>query len=256
MKALVLALCLFLPLCVSSQKSRTPQGRSCPRPIDARLRDYFEAAAIAPAALVNNDPGPGLRTKTTIIPLPDHKIEWINTWNNDELLTSITIDGDLIPFKGLQTINVVDGLGKGKLDLIEDWRQARLYRVFDHDTIGIEMGANMCTGLMCSVGFQLIYDVKTRTASFFGTFRTESEINLYHLGNEDRIFYLSKTFIGAPNSSNSVVTEYDPYELTDDGHIREFRDKAGSKYWLKHQYHEFEFGKAQRLDQHWFEKID
>ncbi|MEP6850727.1 MAG: hypothetical protein ABI999_17855, partial [Acidobacteriota bacterium] len=130
----VIAVYLLLSLFVAAQKRPDQRGPSCPRPVDARLRDYFESSAIEPSVLVNNEPDPGLRkTHSSKIPLPGHEIEWIDVWNSNNLSASIKIDGDLISFKGQQTINAADDNGKGKLDLVEDWRQARLYELSGHD---------------------------------------------------------------------------------------------------------------------------
>jgi hypothetical protein len=253
----IVTLCFLLTITVGAQNRPMSQAQSCPRPVDARLRDYFEASAVSPTMLVNNDSNPARRkSQTTRIPIEGHEIEWVNVWNADRLSTSIKIDGNLISFRGRKTVNIVDNQDRGELDLVENWRQAKLYELSGHDVIGIEMGPAMCTGLMCSVSFQLIYDVKSKTANLFGTYRADRDVNLYRLGNEDKVFYLSKTFIGAPNSPNPVVTEYDPFELTGDGKLREYRDKNDAKYWLRHQYSEFEFEKPQKLDQHWFEKIE
>ncbi len=257
MKVFLLALIFLLPLSVAAQHNRPVKRPACPRPVDARLRDYFDGAMIAPSIILNNQTDSGKReSNSTTIPLPGHGIEWINLWTKDDLATSVKIDGRLISFKGMKTTNIVDDSGKGDLDLVEEWREARLYQLNGHDIIGIGMGPGMCTGLMCSVSFQLIYDIKTKTTTVFGTFRTDHDVNLYRFGNEDKVYYLSKSFFGDPNGTNPVVTEYDPFELTADGHLREYRSKNGSKYWLKHSYYEFEFEKPQTLDQRWFEKID
>ncbi|MEP7077158.1 MAG: hypothetical protein ABI878_15235, partial [Acidobacteriota bacterium] len=130
----VIAVYLLLSLFVAAQKRPDERVPSCPRPVDARLRDYFQSSAIEPSVLINNDADPGLRkTRSSKISLPGHEIEWINVWKSNNLSASIKIDGDLISFKGQQTINLVDDTGKGKLDMVEDWRQARLYELSGHD---------------------------------------------------------------------------------------------------------------------------
>ncbi len=254
---LLLILCFgFLPLFVPAQMRSGVKPPTCPRPVDARLRDYFDGAMIAPSVILNNQTDSGKReSNSTTIPLPGHRIEWINVWTKDDLATSIRIDGKVISFKGIKTTNIVDESGKGDLEMVEEWREAKLYQIDGHDIIGIAMGPGMCTGLMCSVSFQLIHDAKTKTTTLFGSFRTDQEVHLYRFGNEHKVFYVSTSYFGDPNGATPVVTEYDPFELSADGHLREYRSKNGSKYWLKHSYYEFDFEKPQTLGQHWFEKI-
>jgi methionine-R-sulfoxide reductase len=71
-----------------------------------------------------------------------------------------------------------------------------------------------CVGLGCSVDFFLIYDVKTKTKNFFGTFRTDRELELFNYGNDEKIDFVA-TLSKEKQTVNKKIMDTS-YKKTDD----------------------------------------
>mgnify|MGYP001163269869 CR=1 FL=1 len=121
--------------------------------------------------------------------------------NND---FRISINGEKIEVKKLETQNDVWN-GKDSLIYTNQVSQIKYYK--NLNKILLLLDFDMCTGLGCSVNYQIIYDLKTKNIQPFGRFRTGDDMNIYKIDNEN--FYLSKTFHGR----NAELKDTIYYEL-------------------------------------------
>jgi len=103
----------------------------------------------------------------------------------------ISINDYKFDVKNLETQNDVWS-GKDSLKYTNQVSQIKYYK--DLNKILLLLDFDMCTGLGCSVNYQIIYDLKTKNIQPFGRFRTGNDMNIYKINNEN--YYLSKTFHG------------------------------------------------------------
>jgi hypothetical protein len=201
---------------VTPVKSAMPQ-----RSADDLLTSYFSEHEIKPSLIVNNTDNHQKKIK-----LADHKITWMDT--DDE--TRIRIDNDLFTLKGKVTLNDVWNSGKDSVDFVNTWDQIKLYKLATREIICIRMNYSPCTGLACSVNYYLIYDVINQTKNFFGTFRIDDEMNLYHFRNEDTIDYVAKTYSGGEATPAECL--YQLYTIDKNGQFKVQQNASGSPYQL------------------------
>jgi hypothetical protein len=145
----------------------------------------------------------------------------------------ITVDGQTINTSKAVTTNPV---WKESIDSVNFANSLLQIKIYEYDSlIGFVLSRAPCSGLGCGVNYQIIYDLKTKTASYFGRFRTGFEFDLYDFNNDDRIDYLSKTFYGrSPQGIDS--TRFVMYSQTGDGHFEKFSTEDQSEYWFQHTY--------------------
>lgn len=236
-----LAIFLFLTFLASVSCSTLPQetkaeaaDQTCEPSIDERLRRHFERFEERPTQIINNTEFASSRA--TNIRIGEHKIEWIGTIDKKEVgYAEVQINGDLIKFDGLESINNIEGNEKIDVNWVNSWHQIRLYKLGDRDLITIEMGQHRCTGLGCGVSVQLIYDLKTKTKNFFGTYRTDSQARLFRFSGELTPFFVTKNFTGDPHGVTSpAITTYELYKLQPNGQFQIQRSSDGKQYFIRH----------------------
>lgn len=220
--------------------------------IRERLKNHFEKYKIKPSIEINNTEG-----NQTEIQLGNHKIKWFNT--DDE--TKIKVDNDLFTLKDKVTLNIVNNIKdtvdniKDTVDFSNNWDEIKLFKYNDQEYIGIRMSFSPCTGLGCSVDYYLIYDVKTKTKNFFGTFYTDNQLELFDFSNDDKVDYISKTFIGDARGLAPVEFIYELYSIDEKGLFKAQKDSSGITYQIKHLTYPNKAEKVDKLTEHWITKI-
>jgi hypothetical protein len=213
--------------------------------INNKLKQHFELYRIKPSIEINNTEG-----NQTDIQLANHKIKWFD--KDDE--TRIKIDNDLFTLKDKVTLNIVH-YGKDSVDFTNNWDKMKLFKHNEREYIGIRMSFVPCTGLGCSVDYFLIYNVETKTKNFFGTFRTDNELELFNFNNDDKIDFVAKTFNGDAHGSTPIEFIYELYSMDTNGQFKEQKDKSGLTYQIKHTTFPNDTTKTDVLWEHWIAKI-
>lgn len=208
---------------------------------------YFELNRIVPSVIINNTEG-----NQTEIQLLNHKIKWYNS--EDE--TKIKIDNDLFTLKGQVTLNKVRE-NKDSVDFVNNWDEIKLFKYNGRELIGIRMSYDPCTGIGCSFNSYLVYDVLSKTKNFFGTFRTNTDLELFDFNKDGKLDYVSKTYI---EDSDGVATEitnlYELFSMEKDGNFILQLDDGEKPYFLKRTFDadsDKEIDK--KFEQNWITKI-
>lgn len=215
--------------------------------IEDRLKIHFELNRITPSIIINNT-----ENNQTEIQLSNHKIKWLNTDNE----TKIRIDNDLFTLKDKVTLNKEKEDNDSK-DVANNWDVIKLYKHNDREYIGIRMSFVPCTGLACSVNYFLIYDVKTKTKNLFSTFRTDNELELFDFGNDDKIDYVSKTYIEQSDAvTQEIINFYELYSIEINGKFNLQVDNQNKPYFIKRTFND-ETNKEieEKFEQHWITNL-
>ena len=214
--------------------------------IEEKLKNHFDLYRIKPSIEINNT-----EDNQTEIKLGNHTIKWLNT-NNE---TKIKIDKDLFTLKDNITLNIVWD-DKDNVDFANNWDQIKLYKHNDKEYIGIRMSFSPCTGLGCSIDYYLIYDVATKTQNYFGTFRTNREMELFEFNNDNKIDFVSKTYIG---QSDGVATEvynlYEVYSMEKNGKFIQKFDNQKKPYFIKRTFNSDGDELDEKFKMNWIVKI-
>lgn len=143
------------------------------------------------------------------------------------------------------------------VDFADNWEQIKFYKFGDRQLIGISMGNEPCTGVGCSVAFQLIYDLKTKSKTFFGTYRIEREVNLYDFKNDGTLDYLGKTYTGGSDSvAKEINNIYKLYTMDEKGSFRLQLDKNQKPYIIKRIFEAESYEEIDnKFDANWIEEI-
>ena len=216
--------------------------------INDSLQNYFTTYEIEPQVIVNN-----VDQKQTKVSFLNHNIEWLESGTEP----LVRIDNNLISLKQEVTLNNVWGNEVDSVNFANNWNQIKYFNFNDEEIIGIRMNYFPCTGLGCSIDYFLLYDLKRKTKSFFGTFRTDRELKLYHLRNNSQIDYLSKTYnSGTDGVAKEIEIVYELYSLADNGRFELQKDKQDKPYFIRHilPVEETSNGK-ETLEANWFEKF-
>lgn len=235
------------------------EGKFCEPYVLERLQSYFELSEIKADQIVNNLKDLGaLKTQTRKVTIGKHTVEWIvkaeeKTFNYE---TFIKINGDLIIPKDKESLNLADDNLRINMDYADEWEQVKLYEMLDRDIITITMSPRTCTGLMCGVGGYLIYDTKTKNQTFFGTYRTDNEAQIYRFTGELEYFVVATRFEGDPHGGHISSVTYELYKLLPDGKFEIVKNKAGKNYFIKHTMHGEDSGKPDAFEHDWIEKIE
>jgi len=207
------------------------------------IQEYLLTKTIEPTVVFNND---GRKE----IDLLEHKISWRDLEKGIE----ITVDGHTITTSDKVTSNAVWGSGVDSLNFANFIQQVKIYEY--ESLIGFVLTNTPCTGLGCSVNYQIIYDLKTKKQTYFGRFRTGFEFELYNFNSDDQPDYLSKTFYGR-NAQGIDTTEFVLYSQTKNGDFVEFSTEKQQKFWFKHTYTEFQLNlDNEKFEENWIEKIN
>jgi hypothetical protein len=213
--------------------------------IHEQLRTYIDKHRITPSITVNNSEG-----NQTDIQLSNHKIKWINTENE----IKIEIDNDIFSIMDKITLNNVQD-SEDSVNFANNWDEIKLYKYDDREIVGIRMLNAPCTGIGCSVNYYLIYDLKTKTKNFFGTFRTDNELALYDFRKDGKVDYLSKSFIGDAQGSTQMKFIYELFSMQPNGQFKQQKDTNGKAYQIIQTTFPEDTTKTDLFEQDWIEKI-
>lgn len=222
--------------------------------INDSLKIYFSSRAIEPKLIINN-----VDENQTEIFFANHSIKWFNT----EKETRIKIDNDLINLKNKFTLNKVAYGDVDEVDFANSWSQIKYFARNDseEEIVLIRMGFNPCTGMGCNVDYFLVYDLRRKVKNFFGTFRSDQEINLYGFdcdtSSQSGYYYLSESYREElPRKERQVSITYELFGLAKDGKFLLQKDAQGYPYYIKHTFAEEDtFDVKETMRAHWFEKI-
>ncbi len=217
--------------------------------VEEKLKSYFYGREIVPSIIVNNT-----ERDQTEIRLENHKIEWIR----GEKETKIKINDDLFTLKDKRTINgLQDQDNFEAVDFANNWEQIKFYKFGDRQLIGISMGNEPCTGIGCRVAFQLIYDLKTKSKTFFGTYRIEREVSLYDFKNDGTIDYLGKTYLGGSDGViKEIINVYKLYSIDEKGVFHLQLNNKQKPYFIKRFFEPEDYREIHgKFEANWIEEI-
>lgn len=210
-----------------------------------RVKNNFELCSIKPLIEINNTDG-----NQTDIQIANHRIKWLDS--EDE--TKMKIDNDIFTLKDKVTLNIVH-YEKGTVDFVNNWDEIKLFKHNDREYIGVRMSFSPCTGLGCSVDYFLIYDVKTNAKNFFGTFRTDNELELFDFKNDEKIDFVAKTYNGDAHGSTPIELIYELYSMDSNGEFKVQKDNGGLTYQIIHTTFPNDTKKTDKLTEHWITQI-
>lgn len=222
--------------------------------VKERLEYYFLGRELKPWYIVNNPDWDKEKSDTTV---GGHRIKWTSSHKEQ---TTIDIDGDHFTLENKISLNKLDEGWTGENSEAvfgNSWRQIKLYDLGGRQLIGISMGYHPCTGIGCSVDFFLVYDLKTKNKSFFGSYRIDHEVRLYDFGNDGTIDFLASTY----NDQNYYQTgeieqTYIQYIMDENGNFKIASDKNGKKYFFKRTFKGKNYKELDKKFVHnWIEEI-
>ncbi len=217
-----------------------------------KLEDYFDRREIKPSLIIENDYDGARKERVEEIKVSNHKITWFHSLEASEL----KIDDDLITLEDKSSLNNPNGSDKINGKIVNNWDKIKLFNVKGRKLIGIEIRHDFCTGLMCSVTFFLVYDLKTKSSNFFGDFRIDKEVRLYDFGKNRTIDFLSTTNDFTYTPGFEITHIYNFYTLDKKGVFRLQKDNRRKPFFIKRVFssdndEEFE----NKFEQSWIEKI-
>jgi hypothetical protein len=223
--------------------------------VEERLKSYFYSREVKPAVIVNNLDDGARDEKEEIIDISNHKIVWYHSFTE----TKIKINDDPFSLKNQKTLNAVSD-ERENVDFANNWDQIKLFKFGERELIGISMYNDPCTGIGCRFRAFLIYDLKTKSKNFFGTYRflLDREFGLYDFGLDGKLDFLSGTYDGKSNGVGEDFTNiYEIFTMDKNGIFRLQADKNGKPYYLKRVYTEEDYDEIDgRFEQYWIEDID
>lgn len=250
-KRLTASLFLLILLGCTEKAEHTQAGKNVQtkqKSINDSLANYLYNYEIEPQIIINNVDG-----KQTSVFFLNHNIEWLNS----EEETKIRIDNDLISLRKEVTLNKVRGDNVDSVNFANSWDQIKYFKLNNHEIIGVRMFFYPCTGLGCSVDYFLLYDVQHKTRNFFGTFRTDRELKLYHLNGNSQTDYLSKTYEGGTDGvAEEIAIVYKLFSLAENGRFVLQKNDQDKPYYIKHILPvEDTSDNKEKLEVQWFEQI-
>lgn len=211
---------------------------------DERLSKYFALHEISPKIIINN-----IDSSQTNITLGDHSLKWEVIKNQKNLI----IDKNIIQLKNEITINEVHNLQKDTLNAAKNWTQIKLYQYSGREIIALEMKYLHCDDPSCISNFYLFYDTKNKSTNYFGTFRSNLEMNLYNFG-DGKISFVSQSHLNYPACNARI---FNPYTIDDEGIFRLQTKKDGKPYQIEQNYTDEGIKEFERLEQSaWIKKIE
>jgi len=209
---------------------------------ERRLETHFERYELKPLQTIDSrdlpeQPGP----LGQLVNIGSHRVEWVTEFDTKDVRSlSLRINGDQIPIAGEMTKNQIDEDDRQDAGWANDIWRIRLYKLNDRELIGIEMIQRSCTGLSCSVGVQLLYDLKTKKQNYFGTFRTDSEIRLFRFAGKGQYYYVSKS-CDCINADGKYIVTYNLYRMNPDGDFVSRNAPKQKPYFIRHSFYPAEF---------------
>lgn len=223
--------------------------------VEKKLKFYFRHTQIKPAIIFNNLYIGRREERKEEIKVLNHTVIWFHSFKE----TKVKINDELISLKNKKTLNAVWGENKDKVDFANNWDQIKFFKFGDRELIGISMFNDPCTGIGCRVQMILIYDLKTKTANFFGTYRflLDREFGLYDFGNDGRLDFLSGTYKGEGEGIiDGFHNIYEIFTLKNSGLFQLKSNRNGKPYFIKRVYKEENYEEIDEKFEHdWIEEI-
>ena len=98
--------------------------------------------------------------------------------------------------------------------------------------------------------------IHPQTENYFGTFRTDEELNLYLFNNNDQIDYLSRTFVGDAQGATEMNFITELYSLNKKGAFVLQKDSSGVPFQITQTTFPNDTTKVDiKVSIHWFENI-
>ncbi|WP_299124820.1 hypothetical protein [uncultured Tenacibaculum sp.] len=243
---------LFLIFSCSRENKNKPKNNFTKK-VEYRIMisEYLESKKYEPTLIFNN---PYYSNKESSIRLDDNEIKWEKKDNALEII----INGTKINTSKKITLNYNYGKSVDSVNFANNIRQIKLYK--SDSILGFVLTNEPCTGLGCRINYQLIYDLKTKSESYFGRFQTGFEFELYDFNQDSKIDFLSKTFYGR-NEQMIDTIEFIMYSQTKKGNFQEFKTESQNRFYFKHIYPQVypERNKnflKEKFEQNWIEKIN
>ncbi len=223
-----------------------------------RLHYYFSRNEIRPSQIINNLNYDGWKPGTETIRIGANTVKWTKKVDKNALTASVSINGNLIDLDSKKSFNNADGENKIDLAMVGNWDQIKLYRVHDQEVIAISVTPVSCTGLMCSVAAQLFYDLRTKEASFFGSYRTDLGATLFQLTGGNENYFVATNFSGDPHGGSISAVNYELYKLLPNGKFQVQKNAKGQNFYIKHtrQPEKLNGAKDDLLEMTWVSPID
>lgn len=220
--------------------------------VEKKIEHYLLSREIKPKLTIKNDYSGVHNEKEETIKVSNHKITWFTSFKE----AKIKIDDDLFSVKDESSLNNADDEAKIDGDIVNNWDEIKFFKVKDRELIGISMGNSPCTGLMCSVTFFLVYDLKTKSKNYFGDFRVDNELKLYDFGKDGTIDFLAANNNFTYTPGFEITHIYNFYTLDKSGIFQLQKDENQKSYFIKRVFNsdnDEEFNK--KFEQDWIEKI-
>lgn len=221
--------------------------------VEKKVENYLLSREIKPLLTIENDYNGARKERVEEIKVSNHKIIWFHSLE----ISKLEIDGDLILLKDKVSLNNADGEDKINGNIVNQWYRIKFFKFRNRALIGIEMGQDFCTGLMCSVSFFLVYDLANKTQNYFGDFRINNELKLYDFGKDGTIDFLSSTNNFTSTPGFEVTQIYNFYTLDEKGVLQFQKDKNDKPYFIKRVFssdNDEEYN--DKFKQHWIEEIE
>lgn len=220
--------------------------------VEKKFENYLLSHKIKPLLTIENDYNGARNEREETIKVSNHKVTWFHSFEESKL----KIDDDIITIKDKSSLNSADSSGKIECKIVNNWRKIKFFKINGRDLIGIEMGNDPCTGLMCSVTFFLIYDLKNKSQNFFGDFRIDYELKLYDFGNNGTIDFLGTNNDFTYTAGMKITHIYNLYTLEKNGNFQLQKDKNKKPYFIKRVFiSDDESEIDDNFEQKWVEKI-
>ncbi|WP_282068311.1 hypothetical protein [Olleya namhaensis] len=248
----VIKLTLVMILIFSCSKEQKTKSEIITKKIEygVVISEYLESKKYEPTLIFNN---PFYNNKKSTISLLENDISWSEKDNALE----IVINGTKINTSDKVTLNNNWGNSVDSVNFANNVMQIKLYE--SESLLGFVLTNEPCTGLGCSANYQLIYDLKTKSESYFGRFRTGFEFELYDFNQDSKIDFLSKTFYGR-NEQMIDTTEFILYSQNEKGNFQEFKTEKQKRFSFKHIYPQIypdrnKDSLKEEFGENWIEKI-
>lgn len=222
--------------------------------IEKRFEKYLSKYEIKPLVIIKNESDGGRNEGKEVIKISANKFTWFHSLKENK----IKINDDLISLENKSSLNTADDGQKIDGYMLNNWDEVKFYNVKGRKLITISMYHDFCTGLMCSVGFYLVYDLQTKSKNFFGTFKTDSRLALYDFERDETVDYLSKTYKSncCLNNATNIQNIYNLYKLNKKGKFGLQRDAKRNPYFIKRTFDADTYVELEtKFKQNWIEKI-
>lgn len=213
------------------------------------ISEYLELKKLEPTIVFNNASNPNKKFAAKLL---DNEISWSEKNNAIEII----INEVKLNTADKVSLNNTTNNRTDSINFANNIKQIKLYE--SDSLIGFLLTYEPCTGLGCNVNYQIIYDLKTKSESYFGKFKSEFEFELYDFNQDSKIDYLSNTFYDKNEKMVNTI-EYIMYSQAEKGNFEEFKSKDHKKYSFKYSYpqiYENNDSTKEKFTENWIEPIN